>query len=972
MKKIFVFTFLLLCLKLNGQNTKGISVANQEKHKEQGKTYAIICGISNYRFIQKLNYATADALMFSQMLQSEAGGNVPAQNIRLLIDNEVTAPNIIVKSLGWLAALKPKKGDKIYLYFSGHGDAISQDESFLLMSDADPAGDKNNYAVSGALQLFNLKNRIRNFTSQDIEVILIIDACRTNELPGGQEGLNNTTESMIEKKAGELLFLSASANEYSYEDKQWGNGHGAFTWYLVNGMQGAADEDGDKKITVDELQTYVIRNVKKDTRKLGKVQTPFYCCNSFNTEVISYATIPVNSNSNTTLATDDFHNIALSNKSKSTDVISTEDSVFEKLFVQMQQALNDKRFIAPDAANADSIYNLIANSTASKDFKDKARFELASAFIDEAQEAVNFVFGAAGKNWSGRNYYHTHSAMLAKAIELLKNDFQDYIKELEPRLLYLEANTINDYQSMRYSDNGKTITTFVYAEDGKEIKYDELKDSIISKLQKSISLGYNKANVYCSISIVYLKCQMFDSAMVYGAKSITLANNWFNPYCIVARAYAEMDSVDKVDSIISIALNSVRPDAEMYGQIAEIYNDIPSRGIHAEDRVRRYSSMSLMSDSLNYTAINSLLNLIESDCDSLAYWNKKLWLYVYSSTNNCMSCYLKNHEFNKLKKTAEYFLQRDSTNFRHYSYLFTAEYFLGEGPNEKCFLVNKALKEQNSLSHFYEDLGNNFKKMKKYDLAELYFIKAWKNDSLNDYLNYELGIFYQNNLKDNVSAAVYYQKLMNSKSRELHSNAVLFFLEDYLKNSNSDSLNVYLDKIERGIITWPQENYLVAKCYAAMNNKSNSIKHLKNAIYYDNNYKWMARIDNNFISIKTDSEFIKLISMDSTIDYPVYCNKMGEEFYHLKQYVCAIPYYIKSAQLLSDPEEKKWAIYQAACCYSLLNQKENAIINLETALENKFDDYNHIMEDSDLDNIRNTPAFKKLLKKYFPDQYKEK
>lgn len=56
--------------------------------------------------------------------------------------------------------------------------------------------------------------------------------------------------------------------------------------------------------------------------------------------------------------------------------------------------------------------------------------------------------------------------------------------------------------------------------------------------------------------------------------------------------------------------------------------------------------------------------------------------------------------------------------------------------------------------------------------------------------------------------------------------------------------------------------------------------------------------------------------------------------------------------------------YDAACLYSLLNERDAAIIYLRKALELGFRRFYHISIDKDLDNIRNTEVFKSLIKEY--------
>ena len=144
------------------QETRGIIVTkNENKDSVAGNTYAVIVGISDYPYLHPLHYADKDAELFRDFLQSPAGGNVKFENISLLLNENATAANFWIKGISWLTAKKnPQKGDRVYFYFAGHGDAINKDEYFFLAYDCSPGGDKNNYVASGTVQIYNLKSRI--------------------------------------------------------------------------------------------------------------------------------------------------------------------------------------------------------------------------------------------------------------------------------------------------------------------------------------------------------------------------------------------------------------------------------------------------------------------------------------------------------------------------------------------------------------------------------------------------------------------------------------------------------------------------------------------------------------------------------------------------------------------------------------------------------------------------------------------
>lgn len=65
-----------------------------------------------------------------------------------------------------------------------------------------------------------------------------------------------------------------------------------------------------------------------------------------------------------------------------------------------------------------------------------------------------------------------------------------------------------------------------------------------------------------------------------------------------------------------------------------------------------------------------------------------------------------------------------------------------------------------------------------------------------------------------------------------------------------------------------------------------------------------------------------------------------------------------------DLEEKSNVYYNKACFYSLVGKTDEAIENLKKSLENGWRDFSHIGYDPDLENIRELPKFKELIKEY--------
>ncbi|MGB2704677.1 MAG: caspase family protein, partial [Chitinophagaceae bacterium] len=237
MRYILSFTMLLVLLVIVFSTSYGqMPLKGRDVTITGPQTFAMVVGISKYKYVRPLTYADKDAELFRDYLKSPGGGSIKDDNIFCLLNEQASNSNFWSKGFQWLKAKQLQKGDRLFIYLAGHGDAIDEDQFFFLGYDCNPAGDKNNYLVSGAIQLFNLKKKISNETTKGVEVFFIMDACRSNELPGGTEGQNFLNAAISEKRAGEILMLATGAGQESLEDASIGTGHGLFTYYLVDGL----------------------------------------------------------------------------------------------------------------------------------------------------------------------------------------------------------------------------------------------------------------------------------------------------------------------------------------------------------------------------------------------------------------------------------------------------------------------------------------------------------------------------------------------------------------------------------------------------------------------------------------------------------------------------------------------------------------------------------------------------------------
>ena len=107
-------------------------------------------------------------------------------------------------------------------------------------------------------------------------VIFITDSCysgatagRTFAAAAHRAITSDAFLARLAKAKGRVVLTASRASEVSEERDALD--HGVFTYYLLQGLGGKADLDGDGIITVDEIYTYVAQKVPEAT---GQNQHP--------------------------------------------------------------------------------------------------------------------------------------------------------------------------------------------------------------------------------------------------------------------------------------------------------------------------------------------------------------------------------------------------------------------------------------------------------------------------------------------------------------------------------------------------------------------------------------------------------------------------------------------------------------------------------------------------------------------------
>lgn len=209
------------------------------------KTYALLTGVSNYGPANEQNNlagTTKDVKSLQQVLKRQ--GAIVTVSTSKYATNE----NIMKRLDAIIKLAKPE--DTIIFFFSGHGDT--------------------GCFVTYGLRAFTYADLIAKLaTAKARHVFCFIDACRSGSV-AGDYGQNFNWAQAVGNKI--TFFMSSRANEYSIEN-QW-LGHGYFSQALLKGLRGKADANADRRITVQELFSYIHSDVVARTRGNGYEQHP--------------------------------------------------------------------------------------------------------------------------------------------------------------------------------------------------------------------------------------------------------------------------------------------------------------------------------------------------------------------------------------------------------------------------------------------------------------------------------------------------------------------------------------------------------------------------------------------------------------------------------------------------------------------------------------------------------------------------
>lgn len=226
--------------------------------------YALIIGNTEYTDpgLAQLSAPGKDAEDFARVLQDQ--GICAFDEVNLILNQ----PEYVVRGVIDEFFDQKKPDDLLVLYFSGHG--VRDELGALHLAVRNTIRTR---LRSTAIKSDYIREAMDQSRSK--RQVLILDCCNSGAFAQGTKaatGVSIGTASAFEAGYGRIVLTASDSTQFAWEgNKVIGEtDNSLFTHFLVEGLKGEADVDGDGRITVDELYDYAYERVKLATPK----QTP--------------------------------------------------------------------------------------------------------------------------------------------------------------------------------------------------------------------------------------------------------------------------------------------------------------------------------------------------------------------------------------------------------------------------------------------------------------------------------------------------------------------------------------------------------------------------------------------------------------------------------------------------------------------------------------------------------------------------
>jgi hypothetical protein len=482
----------------------------EEDPNRDFRVFSVVIGVSNYLQIAKLKYGHLDARLFSEMLAKVYKDKLKKEDQFVFLDSNATIKPIM--DAFQLIEEKAKEGDRIYFYFAGHGDVenLITKKAHLLLFDSPIAV----YKSGGTLRVEDIKDYFTQWIYKNAKVFLVVDACKSGKLAGGEEGQIMAANNLKDLQAQSARILSCQPNEFSQESDKYGGGHGAFTYFLVRGISGSANSNHDQNISLGEIKKFVVDSVSSST---AHAQNPLVEGNS------KITFLPAFENLNPSQEVIENSGLMARNS-------AVEDSLKKKWINEFRKEIKAGRLIDRDKNSARLVLERISNMWPfDKNLQNSLKTEIANVIVLKSQRVINQYI-------AGNEIITKESVFKESANEM------EYLLEL----IELDNPLYFTYLARKYFFEGRSIKPALV--DNDIMRY-QLQISI-KNLQTSLKYEPEGAHNLNAMARLQQVNKQYDEAIINYKKATYLAPKWKFPYNNLGSAWEQYASFKNKITVI--------------------------------------------------------------------------------------------------------------------------------------------------------------------------------------------------------------------------------------------------------------------------------------------------------------------------------------------------------------------------------------------------------------------------------------
>jgi clan AA aspartic protease (TIGR02281 family) len=436
-------------------------------------------------------------------------------------------------------------------------------------------------------------------------------------------------------------------------------------------------------------------------------------------------------------------------------------------------------------------------------------------------------------------------------------------------------------------------------------------------------------------------------------------------YEMRASIYEKIEEYEKAESDYLTALKYNPKSTDLLMDIINMY-------LRREqyDKAEQYCLQLSKIDDSDVRAIVGLGVIArERDNDNnkaITYFDKAIKYspsYTYAHSQRAQSLY-------NLKRYKEafdeviYVLTNSESGDEITNYLFVS--ILRDSPADVVRVMNQQIRDDKDNWAWYSGRGTAYLSLKEYDKAIKDYTKAEEILENNDAGQYKNIMYVYQAMGDYKTALQYINKAISvAVDKDIINDSPNLYVLRASINWGLGDIDKVIEDCSAAIEAYPTYAYAYTRrgrAYRALGQYNRALEDFNEALDIDEEdvtaLLYRGRVlDKLGKKEQAKKDYEAIVSIDTAIYYISY--KIYGLF-HLGRTDEAIAWLNRILE--KYPEE---AAYEAACLYSLMNNKDSAIKYLEISFESgEQRDFYHVSMDDDLDNIRETAEYKNLISKY--------